>query len=93
MTVKVTNTGDVDGDEVPQLYLSLGGPYDPKVILRGFERVHIKAGETAEVSFDLARRDVSNWSTEKQDWEITEYEKTVYVGSSSMQLLLSAKLE
>ena len=93
VTVKVTNTGDVDGDEVPQLYLSLGGPYDPKVVLRGFERVHIKASETAEVAFDLARRDVSNWSTEKQDWVVTEYEKTVYVGSSSRQLHLSAKLE
>jgi beta-glucosidase len=93
VTVKVTNTGDVDGDEVPQLYLSLGGPYDPKVILRGFERVHIKAGETAEVSFDLARRDVSSWSTEKQDWVVTDFEKTVYVGSSSRQLHLSASLE
>jgi beta-glucosidase len=55
--------------------------------------VHIKAGETAEVKFELARRDVSNWSTEKQDWVVTEYEKTVYVGSSSRELHLSAKLE
>lgn len=93
VAVKVTNTGDVDGDEVPQLYFSAGGPYDSKVVLRGFERVHIKAGETEEVSFDLARRDVSSWSTEEQDWVITEYAKTVYVGSSSRKLHLSAALE
>jgi beta-glucosidase len=78
---------------VPQLYLSLGGPYDPKVVLRGFERVHIKAGETAEVAFELARRDVSSWSTERQDWVVTEYAKTVFVGSSSRELHLSAGLE
>ncbi|KAI5270639.1 glycoside hydrolase family 3 protein [Aureobasidium subglaciale] len=31
--VNLTNTGDVVGDEVAQLYVSLGGPYDPKVVL------------------------------------------------------------
>ena len=88
--VNVTNTGKVVGDEVAQLYVSLGGPFDPKIILRGFERVTIDPGQTVQVTFPLARRDLSNWDTVKQDWVITEHIKTVYVGSSSRALPLNA---
>ncbi|THY42848.1 glycoside hydrolase family 3 protein [Aureobasidium pullulans] len=91
--VNVTNTGKVVGDEVAQLYVSLGGPFDPKIILRGFERVTIDPGQTVEVTFPLARRDLSNWDTVKQDWVITEHIKTVYVGSSSRDLPLNAVLK
>ncbi|KAG9760925.1 hypothetical protein KCU73_g2642, partial [Aureobasidium melanogenum] len=91
--VNVTNTGPIVGDEVPQLYVSLGGPYDPKVVLRGFERVTIDPGKTVQVTFPLARRDLASWDTEKQDWVISEYVKTVYVGSSSRDLPLGTVLE
>ncbi|THW34394.1 glycoside hydrolase family 3 protein [Aureobasidium pullulans] len=91
--VNVTNTGKVVGDEVAQLYVSLGGPFDPKIILRGFERVTIDPGQTVQVTFPLARRDLSNWDTVKQDWVITEHIKTVYVGSSSRDLPSNAVLE
>jgi beta-glucosidase len=91
--VNVTNTGHVVGDEVPQLYISLGGPYDPKIVLRGFERVRIDPGKTLQVTFPLMRRDLANWDTEVQDWVVSEHVKTVYVGSSSRNLPLSVVLE
>ncbi|KAG9698336.1 glycoside hydrolase family 3 protein, partial [Aureobasidium melanogenum] len=91
--VNITNTGHVIGDEVPQLYLSMGGPYDPKAVLRGFERVTIDPGKTVQVTFPLARRDLANWDTEAQDWVVSEYKKTVFVGSSSRDLSLSTVLE
>ncbi|THW11508.1 glycoside hydrolase family 3 protein, partial [Aureobasidium pullulans] len=91
--VNVTNTGKVVGDEVAQVYISLGGPFDPKIILRGFERVTIDPGQTVQVTFPLARRDLSNWDTVKQDWVITEHIKTVYAGSSSRDLPLNAVLK
>ncbi|KAI4738420.1 glycoside hydrolase family 3 protein [Aureobasidium sp. EXF-12298] len=90
--VNVTNTGHTVGDEVPQLYISLGGPYDPKIVLRGFERVRIDPGKTLQVTFPLARRDLANWDTVVQDWVISEHVKTVYVGSSSRYLPLSVVL-
>lgn len=94
VTADITNTGDCAGDEVAQLYVSLGGPYDPKIVLRGFDRVPIPAGETATASFNVTRRDISNWDTVAQDWVVrTEFAKKVYVGSSSRQLLLEADLE
>ena len=88
----VTNNGTLNGIEVPQLYISLGGPRDPKVVLRGFERLSINAGGSAVFHVDITRRDISNWDSATQNWVISKYTKTVYVGSSSRQLLLSAKL-
>ena len=88
----VTNTGKVGGEEVPQLYLSLGGPYDPKLVLRGFERLSIQPNGSTTASFDIMRRDLSNWDVVSQNWVISNYTKTVYVGSSSRNLPLSGVL-
>ncbi|KAH8652253.1 glycoside hydrolase superfamily [Xylariales sp. PMI_506] len=92
VTAKITNTGDLDGDEVPQLYVSLGGTENPPVVLRGFDRLTIKAGETVEFSADLTRRDLSNWDVVTQNWVINDSPKIVYIGSSSRKLLLKSEL-
>ena len=68
VTATVSNTGDIEGDEVPQLYLSLGGPDDAVVILRNFDRLTIAAGASATFTADVTRRDLSNWDTVAQDW-------------------------
>ncbi|TKA29905.1 hypothetical protein B0A54_15031 [Friedmanniomyces endolithicus] len=68
VTATVTNTGKVVGDEVAQLYLSLGGPNDPKVVLRNFDRITIQPGASATFSADITRRDLSNWDTASQNW-------------------------
>ncbi|MDR7269474.1 beta-glucosidase [Pelomonas saccharophila] len=56
----VTNTSACDGDEVVQLYLLPprfeGGP---RLALRGFQRLHLKAGERRELSYSLDARDLS----------------------------------
>ncbi len=92
VTATIKNNGTVDGEEVPQLYISLGGPNDPKVVLRGFDRLSIDAGASATFTSDILRRDISNWDTVSQNWVISSYPKTVYVGSSSRNLLLSQTL-
>jgi beta-glucosidase len=50
----VKNTSDRDGDEVVQLYVA-GGPGEDEPIrnLRGFQRIHLRAGESRQVSFTL----------------------------------------
>lgn len=92
ISANISNTGSVGGSEVPQLYLSLGGPYDPNVVLRGFERLSIDPGTSAQFHVDLTRRDLSNWDPVSQNWVISKYKKTVYVGSSSRKLHLKAQL-
>lgn len=92
VTATITNTGQIPGEEVPQLYISLGGPHDPKLVLRNFERLSIQPGSTATFTADIMRRDISNWDPVAQNWVISPYIKTIYVGSSSRKLPLSATL-
>ncbi|PKS10285.1 hypothetical protein jhhlp_002036 [Lomentospora prolificans] len=93
VTATITNTGDLDGDEVAQLYVSLGGEDEPVRVLRGFDRLSIPAGESVTFEAALTRRDLSNWDIVIQDWVITEHEKMVWVGGSSRNLPLKAKLD
>ncbi|TQB74553.1 hypothetical protein MPDQ_004659 [Monascus purpureus] len=88
VSATITNTGDVIGDE----YVSLGGPDEPKVVLRGFNRYTLGPGQQAVWTASLTRRDLSNWDPETQNWYISKYPKTVYVGSSSRNLPLNATL-
>lgn len=62
-------------------------------MLRGFDEVELKVGEKKTVAFSLTYRDLSNWDTEAQDWKVTNYPKTVYVGASSRDLRLHADIK
>lgn len=59
-SVTITNSGQVAGDEVAELYLSFPNvPGAPIRALRGFRRVHLAPGESETVAFDLKPRDLS----------------------------------
>jgi beta-glucosidase len=58
--VTVTNTGSRAGDEVAQLYLTFPSvPGAPLRALRAFQRVHLEAGASEKVHFELKPRDMS----------------------------------
>ena len=75
-----------------QQYVNLGGPDDPKVVLRGFTELILDPNEVGTFTYKITRRDISNWDTASQNWVITSYPKTVYVGASSRNLPLSGSL-
>jgi beta-glucosidase len=60
-SVEVMNTGDMEGEEVVQLYISHDGASTrtPLRDLRGFARVHLRPGETKSVEFRITPRDLS----------------------------------
>ncbi|KAJ3469417.1 hypothetical protein MRS44_003482 [Fusarium solani] len=90
----ITNTGNATSDEIPQLYVGHGGENEPVRVLRGFDRIeNIAPGQSVRFTTDITRRDLSNWDVVSQNWVITDYEKTVYVGSSSRNLPLKATLK
>lgn len=62
VSVKIKNTGDVDGAEVPQLYLGFpASAQEPPKQLKGFQKIHLKAGRKKKVTFPLTDRDFSIW--------------------------------
>jgi beta-glucosidase len=78
--VSVKNTGSVAGDEVAELYLSFPNqPGGPLRALRAFQRVHLDAGRSQNVRFELKPRDLSMVS-EAGEPIIVEGDYTVSVG-------------
>jgi beta-glucosidase len=61
VSVKVTNTGERDGDEVVQLYITDEKASTPRPIrqLEGFKRITLKKGESKTVEFSLEPRQLS----------------------------------
>jgi beta-glucosidase len=78
--VTVTNTGKRAGDEVAQLYLEFPKvPGAPLRALRGFQRVHLEAGASQKLRFELRPRDLS-MVTEAGEPIIAEGQYTLSVG-------------
>jgi beta-glucosidase len=82
VSVTVTNTGKLAGDEVVQLYLKFPDvPGAPIRALRGFRRVHLEPGASQKVAFHLERRDLS-MVTDAGDIIVAQGKYTVSVGGS-----------
>ena len=61
VSLTVTNTGKMDGEEVVQLYVSYNGKNIQKPVrsLKGFQRIFLKTGESRKLEFKLAPQDLS----------------------------------
>lgn len=88
VTADIQNTGTVSGAEIAQLYLEVPEAGRPRV-LRGFDKPSVNATQTATVSFDLTRRDLSVWDTTAQKWSLLGGTYTVFVGASSRDIQLN----
>ncbi|KAL3417917.1 hypothetical protein PVAG01_10927 [Phlyctema vagabunda] len=93
VSVSISNSGSLDGNEVAQLYVQYPDAADEPVRqLRGFERVLITSGASETVTFGLRRRDLSIWDVTAQDWAIVKGTYTFSVGASSRDLRSVAEL-
>lgn len=92
ISVKVTNSGDRDGKEVVQLFISdkYASITPPVKRLRGFEKVMLKKGESQEVTFTIKAKDLAfvgadnKWITEPGEFEvqIAKEKATFYLGEA-----------
>ncbi|KAI1206010.1 glycoside hydrolase family 3 protein [Annulohypoxylon truncatum] len=94
VTVTITNTGEVQGAEVAQLYVGFPeSAATPPKQLRGFEKLALEPGAKDNVAFELKRRDISIWDTEKQSWIVPAGTFNISVGSSSRDIRQTGTLE
>src|SRR6185437_1090384 len=78
--VTVSNTGKVAGDEVVQLYLKFPPVKGaPNIALRGFERIHLDAGASQKVHFELKPRDLG-MVTDDGNPIVAEGDYTISIG-------------
>ncbi|BCJ45651.1 glycosyl hydrolase [Actinoplanes ianthinogenes] len=88
ITVPVTNTGDRDGREVVQVYVSLPGSAVRRAPreLKAFANVAIAAGETVEVTLHVDRDDLAYWDTRLNRWVVEDGDYVFEVGASSRDI-------
>lgn len=93
VTCKVTNTGKRSGDEVIQLYvrdvLSSVTTYEKN--LAGFERVHLKPGETKEITFPIDCKALELLNA-NMHWVVEPGDFTLMLGASSTDIRLNGTL-
>jgi beta-glucosidase len=78
---------------VAQLYLRCPDrAAEPPLQLKGFQRVHLAAGERRTVTFTLTSADLAAWS-DPDGWAVHPGHYEVLVGASAADLRLSASVE
>lgn len=88
VSVTVANTSDVDAAETVQVYVAPGkaAVARPRHELKGFRKVFLKGGESAEISLDLDERAFAYWSEKFNDWRVEAGEYGIEVGTSSRDI-------
>lgn len=94
VSFKVKNTGDVDGAEIAQVYVTDNEStiYRPEQELRGFKKVFLKAGEEKEITVELAKRAFAYYNVNIHDWHVESGKFTVKIGASSRDIKLTAEV-
>lgn len=92
---KVINVGDKDGAEVPQIYVrDLEASVErPKLELKGFDKVYLKAYETKEVEIKLNKKSLAFYSVEDKKWTVEAGGFEILLGSSSEDIRLKEEFK
>ncbi|OXA95690.1 glycosyl hydrolase [Flavobacterium oncorhynchi] len=87
-SIKVKNTGNREGSEVVQLYISDLKSSLPRPIkeLKGFEKISLKAGEEKTVTFTVDKTALSFFDDKKHDWVAEPGDFEAIIGASSTDI-------
>ena len=83
LSLDVKNSGDRDGDEVVQVYIKRSYDRELNKTLRAFRRIHLKKGETKDVSFDLGPDAFAFFNPESGEMETRPGTYELFVGPAS----------
>jgi beta-glucosidase len=92
--VNVKNTSSRPGDEVVQLYVEPPGSAVTRPVheLRGFQRVHLGPGQSAQATFVIDETSFRHWDLAGHGWERDPGDYIIQVGDSSRDLRHQAHL-
>ncbi|MEK4476237.1 glycoside hydrolase family 3 C-terminal domain-containing protein [Paenibacillus sp. FSL R7-0048] len=94
VTFNLTNTGDVSGMEIAQLYVGCMSKdiFRANKELKGFTKVFLEAGETKEVTLSFDDKTFRYFNVKTNKWEVEEAEYTINIGASSAEIRLKGTL-
>ena len=91
VNVDITNTGDVPGKEIVQLYVRQSNPKvdRPYKELKGFSKVELQPNETKTATFHLDSRSFAYYNVNHNSWVWESGEYDILIGASSKDIRLS----
>jgi beta-glucosidase len=97
LSARICNSGHMDGDEVPQVYLGapadqVGGVQFPVRTLATFDRVFLKAGQAKTVRMHVPLRQLQSWSAARHQWVEIAGKRMVSLGASSRDIRLQQEV-
>jgi len=92
VTFTIKNTGNVDGAETAQIYVSSldGKVFRPKKELKGFKKVFLKAGESKKVSIELDDKAFRYFNVKTNKWEVETGTYRISVAANVADVRLTA---
>lgn len=86
----LNNSGDMDGDEVVQLYVSARKHTDKDPIkqLKAFQRISLRKGETKKVELTVPFTELQVWDEKQNRFILPDKEMTLEIGASSSDIRL-----
>lgn len=89
ISCKITNTGNVFGKEVLQLYVEdvVSTLDKPIRQLKAFQKVALEAGETTVVKFEVPVKALASYDPAYKQWEVEPGEYCFYLGQSSREMV------
>ena len=95
VSLTVTNTGEMDGDEIIQLYISDKKASVEREVksLKGFIRINLKAGESKPITFQIDKNSLSFYDVNNKKWVAEPGMFEVLIGASSKDIRLKEIFE
>jgi beta-glucosidase len=95
VTFTISNTGNLTGSEIAQLYIQDVASTFPRPVkeLKGFEKVSLEPGKSKRITIKLKTRDFSYWNPKIKDWYAEPGKFIIMAGSSSADIELTHEVE
>lgn len=95
ITFNLSNVGKYDGDEVAQVYVRYPetGTYMPLKQLKGFSRVHLKKGKSADITISIPKKELRYWDEKTRQFVTPTGEYVFQVGGSSENISIEETIK
>jgi beta-glucosidase len=92
-SVKLTNTGNYDGDAVVQAYVEYP-PVErmPRRELKAFKRLAIPKGNASEAGLRIPVSELQKWDLQQHQWTLYPGVYTICIGRSAQDIVLRKKI-
>lgn len=92
ISCRISNESQRSGSEVAQLYIGFENSNIDRAVrlLKGFDRVELEAGASAEVCFEISQDDIAWYDEDNSAWAFEDIEYSAHIGGCSKSAIVNS---